>query len=131
MPKELLLQGPAPPPASAGSLFCAVCAGTWKHAAYQPVAAAAEEAAHDREGGIARLPLNAPLAALPPQLAVAWGFFGPFMAPPLGTGFYPGILPLCWTHLLMLDDRGSGIMPASASQMPPAHLHGGVVLDRR
>jgi hypothetical protein len=131
MPQTLLLTGPAPPPSSAGALFCTVCAGTWKHTAYQAIAVAADEAQHSREHGIARLPLATMAHVLPPQLAVGWGFFGPFMPPPVGGGFYPGIMPLCWTHLLMLEDRAGGIMPASASQMPPEYLRGGVALDRR
>jgi hypothetical protein len=129
MPQTVLLTGPDAP---AGLMFCTVCAATWKHAAYAAVAGRAEEAASSREDGLLRLPLPAPGAwMMPPQPAVAWGFFAPFLAPPMGGGFYPGLVPLCWTHLLMLEDRHGGIIPAAASQMPPEHLRGGVILDGR
>ena len=129
MPQTLLLAGPDAP---AGGLFCTVCAGTWKFLAWQGIRERAEAAEHSRDGGLLRLGLVAPGGGfMPPQPAVAWGFFGPFMPPPAGSGFYPGLVPLCWTHLMMLEDRHGGIIPAAASQMPQQHLHGGVILDRR
>jgi hypothetical protein len=127
MPQTVLLAGPVPPAPSV--LFCSVCAATWKFAAYQRVRERSEAAAHSREDGLLRLPLTAGPPVLPPQPAVAWGFFGPFLAPPLGSGFYPGIVPLCWTHLLMLEDRAGGIIPSAA--LPDDVLRGGVALDRR
>jgi hypothetical protein len=121
----LLLDGPRP----ASGLFCAVCAATWKHQAFAAVRDRAEAAQREGRDGVTRLPLAAGPDVMPPQPAVAWGLFGPFMAPPLGSGFYPGALPLCWSHLLMLEERQAGIIPAAA--LPPDVLRGGVPLDRR
>jgi hypothetical protein len=59
---------------------------------------------------------------------VAWGFYAPFVIPAPGAApFYPGILPLCWEHLLPVEILASGIAPATPAQMPG----GGVLLDRR
>ena len=125
--RVLFLSGPKPPPSALG--FCVICSGIWKHAAYAPVAADVDASATQQGDGEAVFALRADHLRAP-QPAVCWGFFAPFMGPPVGSGFYPGLMPLCWTHLMMLEDRNSSIIPAAASQLPPEHLRGGVFLDR-
>lgn len=107
MPGFARLDGPAPAPP--GALFCALCAGLAKFAAMKDIGP--EVTSHEVRGdGTRAWPLALPE---PPALAVAWG-----LVPQLGAA-----LPLCWTHLAAIDNRASGILPATG--MPP----GPVLLD--
>jgi len=95
----VILNGPLPP---SGDMFCAICAGTFKHAAIERDRAAIQ--AHERSGqGIRHFPLPVPDGQHPPALAVAWG-----IVPQLGAA-----LPQCWTHLAGIDLRTSPIIPAA------------------
>jgi hypothetical protein len=118
MPGLALFRGPIPP--NPGELWCTACAMLWKAEGTAALGDAVSAIPDDQMQtfDLDRLPLTAGLAKrFPMQLAVAMGIFQPGAAPPMGQGFLPFPVPLCWSHLMGLSLK-QGLLPASAAQMP-------------
>ena len=126
MPGTIEFTGPLPP---RGQQFCTVCAASAKQAALTELKDVISAAL--ASSGQTTFDLQQCEAfAKPIPLAVAWGLFGPMMAPPLGSGMMPFPVPLCWIHLLGLSLQESAVLPATPAMMPQGP-GGAVMLDRR
>jgi hypothetical protein len=65
---------------------------------------------------------------IPIEIAVGVGVYPPLGPPGLGgNGMMPLPVPLCWSHMMGLS-LTSGLLPATAAQMPQAPS-GAVLLD--
>lgn len=133
MPGIALYDG-APPPA--GMLWCTVCAMIHKGEVLSELGL--DHANKVPEGTVQRFSLEKNLLREPGQTgrwqiepAVAWGVFQPFGPPGFGGGGQmPLPIPLCWTHLMGVEFKQQGILPASAGMMAGLGA-GGVLLGQQ
>lgn len=115
MTQQVFFDGPQPPQ---GRVWCAVCAGGYKHAGVAAQRDAINRAQNGNgtpSGKAPRFTLGKPLmSSVGPldgaelALAVTRGLST------LGPNF--GVLDVCWSHLIALDMTGGAIAPASPQE---------------
>jgi hypothetical protein len=128
MPAALVFLGPKPPP---GLTFCAVCSAVFKGSTTQALKEETEKRvamAADGQQVTVDLRKAAGACPIPLDVAIAEGIYPPMGPPGIGgNGMMPLPVGLCWSHLMGLS-LTTGLMPASAAQMPQAPS-GAVLLD--
>lgn len=128
-----LYDGAAPPP---GQLWCTVCAMICKGEVLSELGL--DHANKIPDGHVQRFSLEAGRARTADQPArwkiepaVAWGVFQPFGPPGFGGGGQmPLPIPLCWSHLMGVEFKAQGVLPASAGMMAGLGA-GGVLLGQQ
>lgn len=115
------------PQAPHGALFCTICSMT--HLQRAQAFYAAQLQAAMREDGGELLTLDTRFDGNPvPQVACAWGIFGPTSAPAFGgNGLLPLPVPVCWAHMFSLELKEGGAL-AAASPAEMAALNAQVPL---
>lgn len=105
------------PPADSALGWCTICAMLWKH---EGLKALGDQVQQVPDGQARWFSLDTPGRRDRHKLmgAVAFGIFQPLAAPPMGTGMMPLPVPLCWSHLMGLELKMAGLLPASATDMP-------------
>lgn len=132
----VILQGPElpEPPASCPLGFCAVCAASWKAAAFERQGPAVQAADKDPTFTLIVLEPLPPLT--PPAPAVTTALIVLPMPPGVPATGSPTVapMPVCWTHAQAVQFTGSGLLIANSSGPGPGPgrdpFSGGVPLDR-
>jgi hypothetical protein len=110
--------GPVPPE---GEIWCAVCAAMYKAQCLSMLTEEVKAAEANRKPGVIWIDLT--------KAAARAGVSGNFLRPAVTKGVYGplanwGVVDLCWSHIMGLNVT-SGLLPASAAQMPPMPGPGG------
>jgi len=104
------------PPAGAPMGWCTVCAMLWKH---EGLLALGEQVRQVPDGQTDWFSLETRDRGRHKLMeAVTWAVFQPLAAPPVGNGMMPLPVPLCWSHVMGLELKQQGLLPASATDMP-------------
>lgn len=129
----IIFTGPMP---EAGTQWCSVCTALVKGwILFEPSVQEVVQRSMDRDAPLQHVEIEEGLRKIPEKFALQRAVtLGMAMLPVQVNGqnqVVPVLAPLCYSHLNGLVVSDSGIIPASAAQMPRDPTRGGVILGQR